>query len=149
MLTKKFKVFVCAAALIIMATGVGVYAAGVYGSQEDPLITKSYLDEVLTPQLEAKFQNALGEATGTFAVVTLDSGKTLTASAGCEIILRSGSATVYAPVAGLVDTTDGTAAAGVAAVVTNHLYMVAADSDGVKAGSGGATLLVCGAYTVS
>lgn len=149
MLSKRFKVFVCVAVLLVMAAGIGVYAAGNYGSQDDPLITKSYLDEVLIPQLETKFQNALSEETGTFAVVTLDSGKTLTAGAGCEIILRSGSASVYAPTTGLVDITDGTAAGASAALVTNHLYMVAANSDGVKAGSGGATLLVCGAYTIS
>lgn len=149
MLSRKLKVFFCIAALVIMAAGVGVYAAGVYGTQDDPLITKSYLDEVLAPQLEKQFQNALSEAGGTFSVVSLESGKILTAAAGCELILRSGSATVYAPTSGLVDTTDGTSAPASSSVVTNHLYMVASDYDGVKAGSSGATLLVCGSYTIS
>ena len=36
---------------ILLAVGVTVYAAANYGSQEDPLITTSYLDSVVQPEL--------------------------------------------------------------------------------------------------
>jgi len=152
MISKKLKVFFCVAVLVIMAVGVGVYAAGVYGSQDDPLITKSYLDDVLTPELEAKFQSKLSDAVagqaGTFEVLDMTGGQTLTGYAGCEIILRSGSATVLASGAGIVNTTAGISAGNASAVAANNLYMIADDGDGLKAGSGGAKVLVCGSYSI-
>ena len=45
-------------AMAIAAVGVTAAAAG-QGSQEDPLLTLSYLDKVLKPQLEAQVDQAV------------------------------------------------------------------------------------------
>ncbi|MCD7768222.1 MAG: hypothetical protein LUH06_05415, partial [Oscillospiraceae bacterium] len=89
---RRIRIAAFVAAALLLA-GVSAYAAGSYGSSSDPLITKSYLDEVVQPQLEAAVEEATGA--GTFAVVTLDAGDRVTCAVGTELVLRFGSATAY------------------------------------------------------
>ncbi|MDR1131853.1 MAG: hypothetical protein LBL15_05500 [Oscillospiraceae bacterium] len=157
---KKKRVLTVAAAVLNLAAGIGVgaYAASNFGTQADPLVAKSYLDQTVTPKLQAQFNAALDEkvqlmeqqissaSSGLgFTVVTLSGGQTLKGGPGSEIILRSGTATVNGS---LSDVTDGAALASGAVLAANHLCMAVAQGDGVKAGSA-ATVLVRGAYTVS
>ena len=144
---------VIAAALCIL-----VYAASGYGSEEDPLITKSYLDEVLQPELEQRFETELenaisaveSEKSGDFVVITLYKGQTVTCGVGCEVMLRIGSAEakgVDYPV--LVDTTKGESVASGTSMVTNHLYMVTIAGNGFKAKADNTKLLIKGVYTIN
>jgi len=158
----KKRIITIAAAVLILALGVGigVYAASNYGTQADPLVAKSYLDDVLTPKLKSDFTNQLNtemaaldnrisgiadNAKGNYTPVTLSDGQSLTASAGCEIILRGGSVTVLGVMS---DLTSGTSLAAGDALAENHLCVTAANSSGVTA-AGDVTLLVRGAYSVA
>ncbi|MBE6914750.1 MAG: hypothetical protein E7472_07465 [Ruminococcaceae bacterium] len=141
-----------AAAVMLFAGAVG-YAAGNYGSKTDPLITKSYLDSVVQPQMESELKQQLAEAEkqmrstapGEFAELSLSGGQTLLCSTGCEVLLCSGSASALGD---LVDTTAGGSVGSGSALSANHLYISASDSAGLTAGSGGAKILVSGAYSL-
>ena len=154
---KKLIIIILCVALASAALGIIVYAAVGYGTQEDPLITKSYLDEVLQPKLEADFKaemdKALAEAeTGDaadFTVITLTTGQTVVCEVGCEVMLRIGSATASGadfPV--LVDTTSGESISNGSAMKANHLYMVTIKGNGFVAGSATTKLLIKGDYTI-
>ena len=134
------------------------------GSQNDPLVTLSYLNETFMNQILSKvdeklvgrnallkgeleesigraerdllmqFGGSVGSASGGMAVsftpVTLLPGQTLYGSAGCEVMLRSGSATVYSEGMAdpaLIDSTGGVTLASGGALVLNHLYMMPSD----------------------
>ena len=92
------KLIIAVLAVLLLA-GVTAYAATNYGSKDDPLITKSYLDEVVKPALESDFQTKLDAAAadmlrsapGEFSRVELGSGRTLRCAAGCQILPVSGS----------------------------------------------------------
>ena len=157
------------AALIVVAV-----AAGQQGSQSDPLITISYLEQQAMPdileqvddkvdaresalksqlqsvvdgyvdQVEDKLSGSGQTAGGVFQTVTLKAGQTLKASAGCEILLRSGAASC---VSGLIDTTTGASLGVGNALTANHLYLAVADGQGAKA-SAAVTLLVRGSYSI-
>ena len=152
------------------------------GSQGDPLVTLSYLNETflgqildkvdekltdrnktLQQELEQEISQAerellgqLGSNTGSntggtaasYVAVTLASGQTLYGSTGCEVMLRSGSASCVSPgsTPGLLDTTTGGSINNGASLTKDHLYMMPADR-AVKA-SGEVTLLVRGDYTI-
>ncbi|MCR5825569.1 MAG: hypothetical protein K6G54_03285 [Oscillospiraceae bacterium] len=160
---------------------VGVMATGAPGSETDPLVTLSYLNDSFLPQLLGKVDekldardkalaDKLGEqvaadkkalakqygvtdgASGTadsFCVVTLSEGQTLSGEVGCEVLLRSGTASCVATSApGLVDETGGTTLNGGEALAANHLYLITAAGRGVRAAAAEVTLLVRGTYTV-
>ncbi len=156
---KKIRVISLAVLLVIAAVGITAYARSNYGTENDPLITKSYLDDVLAPELTEQFRFELGEAMdnsshsgggkGSFELVTLSTGQVLQGEIGCEILLRIGSASVYADDSpGLVDTTSGTTVDHGAALAANHLYMVSIAENGIMAGSASTKLLVSGAYSI-
>lgn len=148
---KRLKI-VIAALVILLLAGAVAYAAGGYGSQSDPLITKSYLDSVVQPQTEAELKQRLSDAAaqmrsstpGEFTELTLTAGQTLRCGAGGEILLRSGSAGAAGE---LADTTAGSSVANGAALSANHLYAAASDNSGITA-LGSVKALVSGAYSV-
>ncbi|MEG0777453.1 MAG: hypothetical protein RR147_01535 [Oscillospiraceae bacterium] len=159
---KNKKIIAILVAVLIMALGIGVgaYAASNFGTQDDPLVAKSYLDQKLTPQLQAQFQSKLDEqvmlmekeiasaasASGAnFTAVSLAKGQTLKSGVGCEIVLRSGTAACIGT--GMSDTTSGSAVSSGAALEVNHLYLSSADGDGLTASSA-VTLLIRGTYKV-
>lgn len=160
MKNKKIIIVLAAVLLLAVGAGIGAYAASTFGTQADPLVAKSYLDQTVTPKLQAEFQSKLDAqvqqmeqqiASSTsglnFTSVSLTSGQTLKGSIGCEIILRSGTASCSGS-SGLSDVTDGKTVSVGTALTQNHLCMVATDGDGVKAGSS-VTLLVRGGYSIS
>ena len=137
---------------VVVLAGAAVYAVSNYGSQSDPLITKSYLDQVLQPQLEAELETELkdaenqlrGSTAGEFQELSLTSGQSLHCGAGGEFLLCSGSAKALGS---LADTTAGSNVAEGAALTANHLYVSAEDSGGLTA-TGSVTLLVSGSYSL-
>lgn len=157
--TKKTVLAVIIGVLILaLGAGIGVIAASTYGTQADPLVAKSYLDDTLTPQLQQQFQAQLdskaqeleqkiSSSGGAFSAVSLSAGQSLYCGAGCEIILSSGGATASGS-SGFSDVTSGEAVNLGASLQANHLYVASAEGSAVSSPSG-ATVLVRGRYTMS
>lgn len=142
-------------------------AASNYGTKDDPLITKSYVDQVFKPaliqevktevdatavDLQKQIDDAVSKSAAVnvenFTKVTLGSGQTLSCHSGTEFILRDGSARCAAPSSvGLMDVTYGTGIDDGDSLEENHLYMVSESNDGLTARSS-ITVLVRGAYTL-
>ncbi len=147
---KTLKIIIALLAVLLVA-GVTAYAATSYGSKDDPLITKSYLDEIVRPQMEnelrekldAAADDMLRSAPGEFSQVELESGQTLLCAAGSQLLPVRGTVTASAV---LTDTTEGKTSSATAALNQNHLYL-ATELTGVSA-DGGATVLVSGTYRV-
>ena len=147
---KTLKIIIAVLVVLLLA-GVTAYAATNYGSRDDPLITKSYLDEVVKPQLESDMQEKLDEAAsemmrsapGEFSQVELKGGQTLLCAVGSQLLPVSGTVT---STAGLADTTEGKTSSASSVLSLNHLYLVT-ETGGVSA-EGAATVLVSGTYRV-
>ena len=145
----------------VIFAGVGAYAASTIGSQNDPLVTLSYLNERLYPQLLTKISDEADKMTSelkgsiksggvdSYTVVSLSKGQKLVGSVGCEVLLRVGSATVVAKDnPGLVDTTGGSALNAGAALTKNHLYMVTIEGGGIQAADS-VKVVVRGTYSIA
>ena len=130
---KALTITVAVIAALTLIVGVTALAATNYGTADDPLVTLSYLNDVLRPELDAKFDSMLDEKSdelkdeldaavkeleekytnssaggtmSTYSVVTIENGQKLTGAVGTEIMIRVGSAKVSAPASpGLIDTT--------------------------------------------
>lgn len=154
---KKWQIVVLVIAIAALAAGIGAYAATSYGTQTDPLITLSYITGKLEPsiredfdsklntaveKLERDFESELATATGSFKTISLAAGDSLEGAAGCEILLRSGTASA---IGSLVDVTGGGALASGGALAANHLYLASDSGAGVKV-TADAVLLVRGTY---
>ena len=139
-------------------------ASGV-GTDDDPLVTLSYLNDIFMEEVldhvddkiderNRDIAKELGSQSGsasadTFTVVTLMNGQTLTGDIGCEVLLRVGTAICVAPSApGLIDETTAGTLAGGGALVQNHLYMMTIEGRGVLATADTTKLLVRGGYTI-
>ena len=112
---KKWQIIVLVLAVAALAAGIGAYAATSAGTQSDPLISMSYLNDVLEPsirssytsriaaearELEESLENSLSDAAGAFEAVSLAEGE-------------------------LADLTTGESLAAGSALTANHLYLVA------------------------
>lgn len=171
-----------AAGLTVTAALLGAaLAAGQQGTQDDPLVTLSYLnqkaapavltqvdtklaerEQALTEQLEEAIQTyskamedrlaAVGGGAGqtaAFVVVDVAAGQRLTADAGCELMLRVGSAVCFTDASpGLIDMTDGGTLDNGGTLVRNHLYMATMAGRGFTAQEA-VKVLVRGSYTVT
>ncbi len=125
---------------LLIVTAVGCFCLGRFvaaeapppGSEEDPLVTRSYVDQYTV-----------------WRIVELQPGQTMVAEAGSEIVVRAGSATVVASSrGGLVDLTGGQDLSGGTAVPLNHLLLVPrSDERGIR-GVSSTVLMVRGAYTI-
>ena len=140
---------------LAMVAAVTVYAVANYGTKEDPLVTSSYLQDVVQPRMEDAYRSTLDgevrEMEDQFAdqvaaaLVTLESGQTLTGRAGTELLMRTGTAAVTQSAA--IDLTTGESAAVGAKLTENHLYLVQADGAGIQA-TADTTVMVRGGYSV-
>lgn len=151
---KKSVIIAAVAALAITAGSVTVLAT--QGDKEDPLVTLSYLQKVVTPELEKKVDEAvkanseelvkqldiaitsyetrvderLAAAGAVFQSKELKSGDSFTTDVGREVLLVSGSATA---VGTLVDTTAGGTVSDGGWLTVGHLYVTAGADAGMKA----------------
>lgn len=157
--------------IITLSAAVAVLAAQP-GSVEDPLVTRSYLDERINQLMtlitgtnpssqpsntnvdkDAIVKEVLAsvsqQAGSAYVPVNVQNGLTVIGREGTEIILRSGTAVAYSAAAnGLVDITDGSELLNGATVTANHLLLVPrGDGRGVKATSD-VWLMVKGGYEV-
>lgn len=151
--------------LNVTAEGAGVGSQP--GTADDPVVTKSYVDQ--------QIQKALTGGTGTAPVATatpspssaptapttsgnesvivdVKPGQTLIASAGAEFIVRAGKAVIYSQDAnGVADLTDGKDLANGVAAPTNHLLSFPRDGRGITVQTGqtlGLVVMVRGGYTL-
>ena len=145
------------------------------GTASDPLVTLSYLNGAFKTQImrdvdsiETDIMNDVNSiandirrsipgggnvnipAADAFHVVTLRRNQTLVASVGTEIMLRIGTATAYGPNApALVNYTNATTLASGAAVVTNNMYLVTIEGNGLRATADLVRVLVRGNYRIN
>lgn len=147
------------------------------GGQTDPLITLSYLTQVIKPELLSKvdeqvaaneqaliskvdtaisdyskqMEEAVGGTSGEgalYTAVTLSKDELLCPNAGVEILLRTGSAKVLAGSVPVVHDATSGAAVGIGGVLqANHLYVVPLEG-AVIAATEDCTLLVRGQFVV-
>ena len=143
---------VCALATVILAEP---------GASDDPLISKSYIEKQLMPQIKQYIESRLAEVGGgsgggaaavtadKFNVVNASAGQQIICSAGTELILRMGSASVIATEkGGIADTTDGFDLADGTFMPANHLLIVpVSDGRGVRATTD-IIVMIKGGYTV-
>ena len=141
-------------------------ASGV-GTDNDPLVTLSYLKETFTKDIlkqvdekiaarNSQIAKQVGSQVDTgaqsaseFTVVTLSNGQTLVGDIGCEVLLRVGTAVCVSPSApGLIDESSASVLNNSGALVQNHLYMMTIEGRGVKATAATTKLMVRGSYTI-
>ena len=165
-------VFIAAVALI---SGASILAVASPGSETDPFITLSYLNDVFKPQVmndakaieqemtqkfnariaELEAQLASGGSGQTtpgsaeqFRVVTLNRNQTLTCSVGAEIMLRVGTANGQGSAPALVNYTSGGTLSAGSALTVNNMYLVTIEGNGLKATAETVRVLVRGTYKV-
>ena len=158
MSTKKKAIIAVSVLLaVLLVAGITAVAVTNYGTQNDPLVTLSYLNGTAKTEIMAEVDKAieeakseLGASSSEFTVVTLSNGQKLTCSAGTEIMLRVGSAvSAGSSSPTLVDSTTGEAVSNAGtALVKNHMYLVTIKDNGIKATAATTKVLVCGSYTV-
>jgi hypothetical protein len=131
------------------------------GSVDDPLITKSYLDEQVA-KIKSELLTQLGqdgggtgspgtpEITSTLVVEKLETGQSLIAGAGAEFIVRTGHAVgiMSKDGNGIPDVTDGTDIKGTK-VPLNHLLLFPRDDGrGIKVIKGPSHIMIRGSYEI-
>ena len=119
------------------------------GSNEDPLVTLSYINDVLMPQVKSYVDSKTTASGDGFKIVNLKSGQTVIASASTEMILRMGSAQIVATQkGGVADVTQGIDLQNGAVMPSNHLLIVPLDDGrGAQMLSDG-IIMIKGNYTV-
>jgi hypothetical protein len=127
--SKKGMILAAVAGMAVFATQAWADGGiGVPGSVDDPVVTKSYVDQ--------QIQQALAMGAGnTLTVVELNPGQTLYGFEGTEFIVRTGKVVAVAGNKGdgLTDITEGADLRGGAPVALNHLLLIArSDNRGLK-----------------
>lgn len=153
-------------ALVLCALlGTAVFGAG---TEDDPLISLSYLEKVvlpdLTEQLEEKFdtlstqvdqrleqieESGVVSEGASYVTVEVFAGQTVLGHAGTELIVRIGNATAVCPgINGLVDATGGLDLTDGKAIVNNHVYIIPReDGRGVSFNDDG-WIMIKGGYDI-
>ncbi|WP_126428746.1 hypothetical protein [Brevibacillus marinus] len=150
--------------IALAAAGVMIFAgqawadyagsAGIPGSADDPVVTKSYVDEKIQQALgggKAAPTQAQGQA-GSLVVEELTPGETLYGFAGTEFIVRTGYVVAVPGTNGdgLVDLTAGLDLPAGALVEPNHLLLIPrSDNRGLRLApdyNGTAYVIVRGPY---
>ncbi|WP_433944342.1 hypothetical protein [Paenibacillus sp. SN-8-1] len=152
--------------LNLQAEGAGV--TNQPGTADDPVVTKSYVDQQIQKALGGGSTTTkpttpdTGSGTGTstggaatsegIEVVTLKPGQTLIAKAGAEFIVRGGKAIIYSADAnGVADLTDGKDVANGETAASNHLLSFPREGRGIQVADGqkmSLTVMVRGGYVI-
>ncbi|MDP4095031.1 MAG: SH3 domain-containing protein [Bacillota bacterium] len=125
------------------------------GTNDDPVVTKSYVDstvQALKDQinvLESRLTSGGGGSAG-FTVATASAGQYVYTGSGTEIIVRSGSTTaVKGDAGGLSDVTSAKDLAGGASISLNHLLISSRDDNRGFHADSQCTFLVRGSYRIT
>lgn len=154
--------------LILATLTLGVSADTEYSSADDPLVSKSYVNDVLGPQIMAqvlekiekeyvKLSDISNVSAGEYKVLTLSKNQTLMASGVCEIVILSGNATALITSSANVSNGEGLIDLTVGSVITNgsliktNSYVIIPKSDGrgFVVTSDSAVILARGSYVVA
>ena len=165
---KKLKKSAIIFVMIITILTFGVSADEAYSSKNDPLVSLSYVNDVLGPQIMSqviekiesqyvKISDITDMMSGELTLVTLSKGDTLMSKGVCEIVLLSGNATTLITASsnieagqGLVDVTDGTVVTNGSLIKANHKIIIPkADGRGIIVTGDSVSLLVRGAYSIA
>ncbi len=149
--TVKRFVAVAAVGLTIFATQAFAdsYGQGVPGSTDDPVVTKSYVDQQIQ-----QMQGGGGGGAARLVVEELKPGQTMYGFEGTEFIVRTGQVVSVPGVNGdgLTDLTAGADLRAGAPVEANHLILIArSDSRGLRLApqySGVAHVMIRGSYEI-
>ncbi|MDQ0192200.1 hypothetical protein [Paenibacillus wynnii] len=152
---------------ILNITADGASVSTQPGTADDPVVTKSYVDQQIQKALQggavstptptvtpAPTQTPGSGPSSSDAVVIVDvkPGQTLIASAGAEFIVRAGKAIIYSNDAnGVADLTDGKDLTNGQVAPSNHLLSYPRDGRGISVQNGqtlGLTVMVRGGYTL-
>ncbi|MBE6704521.1 MAG: hypothetical protein E7583_04605 [Ruminococcaceae bacterium] len=150
--TNRLKIAALALAVSCTAAAVGIVAAQDY-SGSDPLISKSYLDQVFYKQITDYVDSKTASSAGSeYQIITLTRGQSVVATGSLEIILRPGSsAVVISPVAenGIADLTGGTELYNGNNVPINAYCLIPrGDGRGITCTSDVAYVMVRGKYEI-
>lgn len=117
--------------------------SGAAGTVDDPLVTKSYVDEQIrllkevnnsTPQPTNPVTPGPSEQPTIIEVIKLESGQTLYGGAGAEFIVRTGKALVYtSDENGIADLTAGKDILNGEIIELNHLLLFPRDGRAIQA----------------
>lgn len=128
------------------------------GSTQDPVVTKSYVDEQIAAALgqgggTTPPPTAPGTVSPQVEVVTVKIGQTLIAEQGAQFVVRAGMALAYSQdVDGISDVTDGKDIKNGQAVPKNHLLLFPRDGRGISpdptVNKNQLVVLVSGGYTL-
>jgi putative cell wall-binding protein len=146
----------CLLGVVLAVTAIvgTVYAADA-GSADDPLVSKSYVDdkiEQVMDKINSSSNNNTSSAAAltTFTPVNVAAGKTILGGEGTEIILRSGSAKVVLNGSDTItDATTGKSLAEGTTLSANHLTIIPRDDGRGYKVTKDAWFIVKGSYTIS
>lgn len=157
---------------ILNLTAEGASVGSQPGTADDPVVTKSYVDQQIqkalqggtiatqtptataTPAPAATAAPSTTPAQSSDAVVIVDvkPGQILIAGAGAEFIVRAGKAVIYSQDSnGVADLTDGVDLLNGLAAPSNHLLSFPRDGRGISVQDGqtlGLVVMVRGSYTL-
>ena len=123
---KKLAVLVLAITVLLVSVNMN-YMFAAPGDSSDPVITLSYIESVLMPNIKklVEDQTAKTQGADVFQVVNVAKGHTLLGEAGTELILRMGKAKIVStPKGGLANVTSGYDLANGTDVPPNSLLIV-------------------------
>lgn len=116
------------------------------GTANDPVVTKSYVDQAIqqaigggsnTPSTPSTGSTGSSSTEAGVQIVDVKPGKILVAAAGAEFIVRSGKAVIYsADSNGVADLTDGKDITNGGAVANNHLLSFPREGRGIQVQEG-------------
>ncbi|QSF44750.1 hypothetical protein [Paenibacillus tianjinensis] len=155
---------------VLNITAEGASVGSQPGTADDPVVTKSYVDQQIqkalqggtiatqpptataTPVATAAPSSSPAPSSNEVVIVDVKPGQTLIASAGAEFIVRAGKAVIYSQDSnGVADLTDGTDLANGLAAPSNHLLSFPRDGRGITVQEGqtlGLVVMVRGSYTL-
>jgi len=163
--SQKAKAALIFSVVCILISTVIAFAAP--GDDSDPLVTLSYITDVLLPDIDSRIDrkvntavneamqgnsvsNPSAEGGETFVLVNIEKGYSLIGEEGTEMVVRAGSGTVIATSqGGLADLTSGVDLADGSVIPLNHHLLVPrSDSRGLDFDEK-AIVLIKGAYKVT
>lgn len=150
---KRIMLIISLMVLFVSTCGICYVIASTPATEADPIITKSYIEQVVVPQIYAYIDEsaAMNSSATSFNVVTVEAGKTVLGGEGTEFILRMGTGKIIGTArGGFADVTVGTDLPdGTDIPANHHLICPLADGRGLKINStGDAIIMIKGPYTI-
>lgn len=126
-----------AGSMVLTSNADGIIDPNQPGSANDPLVTKSYVEEQVKALVQAELNNQSatdkGQVGSNMTVVELHTGDTLYAGEGTEFIVRTGRAIAVSTTDSIPDLTDGNFIEAGKVIPKNHLLLFPReDGRGIK-----------------